>query len=325
MSNGDIIIPPTDLTTATIDAVNLILSQLGLSPLDEILSLFSGKGKFDDTNAVIDAYKQSAYWPLHALAADMAIWEKNGAPISDSNPAVQASFGVAKQGTVESIQQLAGEQPGPSSPGYWTIFALIQGSWGASGYGEQQVIKYVKALDALTQVLTEENTKPPPPPPPPPPPSPPPGGGGGGTGDLIQELIACLCDETSDECCTAVVAAIAKVAQQLAVIASALTFGGKGGGGGGTSIDLSGILAAIEQLVAAVGAITSQPAPDLTALVTAVDNVASAVKNPDPCVCDALTGNTATAKAIQAKWLLMVQRDVEAGLIDAQDAQIVTS
>src|SRR5260370_42045393 len=126
MSNGEIVIPPTDLTTATIQAVNLILSQFGLSPLDAILSLFSGKPKFDDTEAVISAYKQSAYWPLHALAADMEIWVKNGAPISDSNPAVQRSFGVAKQGTVESIQQVAGEQPGPGSPGYWTIFSLIQ-------------------------------------------------------------------------------------------------------------------------------------------------------------------------------------------------------
>jgi hypothetical protein len=277
MSNGDIVIPPTDLTSAAIEAVNLILSQLGLSPLDAILSLFSGKPKFDDTNAVIAAYQQSAYWPLHALASDMQIWEKNGAPISDSNPAVQASFGVAKQGTVESIQQLAGEQPGPGSPGYWTIFALIQGSWGASGYGEQQVLKYVKALDALTQVLTQQNTKPPPPPPPPPPPSPPPGGGGGGNGDLIQELIACLCDETSDECCAAVVAAISSVVQQLAIIAKALTFGGKPVGPPQPPIDLTPIVNAVEQLVAAVGAIAPGPPVDLTPLVDAVNQVATAI------------------------------------------------
>jgi hypothetical protein len=279
MSNGDIVIPPTDLTSATIEAVNLILSQLGLSPLDAILSLFSGKPKFDDTLAVIAAYQQSAYWPLHALASDMQIWVKNGAPISDSNPAVQASFGVAKQGTVESIQQLAGEQPGPGSPGYWTIFALIQGSWGASGYGEQQVLKYVKALDALTQVLIQQNTKPPPPPPPPPPPSPPPGGGGGGNGDLIQELIACLCDETSDECCTAVVAAIAKVAAQLAIIAKAVAFGGKGVGIPPPPIDLSGVVAALQALVAAVNAYPPALEACCAEINASLGNIAKAISS----------------------------------------------
>jgi len=169
MSNGDIVVPPTDLTTAAIDAVDLILSQLGISPLDILESLFSGKPQLEDTDNVIAAYNQSAYWPLHALASDLQIAANNGAPISDSNHAIQAQFGVWKQGTVTSIQTFAGGQAGPGQPGYWTIFALIEQSWKASGQGEQAVLQYVKALDALTQVLAQENKQPVPPPSTPPP------------------------------------------------------------------------------------------------------------------------------------------------------------
>jgi len=201
MSNGDITIPPTDLTSAAIDAVNLLLSELGISPLDILESLFSGRPKFEDTDSVIAAYNQSAYWPLHALASDLQIAAKNGAPISDSNPAIQKQFGVWKQGTVTSIQTFAGGEAGPGQPGYWTIFALIEDSWKASQDGEQAVLQYVKALDALTQVLAQQNQKPPPPPVVPPPPGPPqpvpgplPTGGGGGqpTCPPYTELPDCL-------------------------------------------------------------------------------------------------------------------------------------
>jgi hypothetical protein len=157
MAGGDIIIPPYDLTSAAIEAVNLILTELHISPLDILLSLFTGKPKFADTDAVIAAYQQSAYWPLHVLASDLQIAANNGAPISDSNPAIQAQFGAWKQGTVTSIQTFAGGQAGATDPGYWTIFALIEDSWKASGDGEGAVLQYVKALDALTQVLSVQN------------------------------------------------------------------------------------------------------------------------------------------------------------------------
>lgn len=299
MSNGDVIIPPTDLTTAAIEAVNLILSQFGLSPLDQILGLFSGKPKFDDTLAVIAAYNQSAYWPLHALAADMQIWVKNGAPISDSNPAVQASFGAAKQGTVESIQELAGEQPGPNSPGYWTIFALIQKSWELSGYGETEVLQTVRALDALTQVLTQANQKPPPTPPPPgtPPPGTPPPvtippcESGNPNADEILDLcnavngslaaiLAALNNlapgQTSgapDACCIAVVNKLTHVIRELTIIATALTFESKNQ----QAIDLGPITAALQALATA--------AAEYPPIVTALKD----------CVC---TNLNAIAKAL---------------------------
>ena len=59
----------------------------------------------EDTQEVINAYNESAYWPLHALASDLAIALKNGAPISDSRQAIQAQFSAWKLGTIQSIQQ----------------------------------------------------------------------------------------------------------------------------------------------------------------------------------------------------------------------------
>src|SRR6202049_1604076 len=155
MSNGDVA-PPIDLNSAALLAVNLILSQLGISPLDILLGLFSGRDKFADTNNVINAYNQSAYWPLRALASDLQIAENNAAPISDSNPAIQAQFGVWKKGTATSIQATAGVQQGEGGPGFWAIFNLILKSWGASGESEQAVLWYVRALDAILLVLWQQ-------------------------------------------------------------------------------------------------------------------------------------------------------------------------
>ena len=302
MANGDII-PPTDLTTAAIEAVNLILSELGISPLDELLSLFSGKPKFEDTDNVINAYNQSAYWPLHALASDLAIAAKNGAPISDSRAAIQAQFGVWKQGTVTSIQSLAHETPGQNSPGYWTIFALINHSWGASGSGQPAVLQYVKALDALTQVLSEQATKPPPPPKPPPPIT----GGGGGqiqpppppppppnanpcqssdpNSDEILDLCAALqaalanlpqpIQPTGDNgaCCAAVVQAIASVVGQLTIIAQAIVNPPTTP----NPLDLTPITTALQELVTAAMAFPATETAIGDLLATGLGNIANAI------------------------------------------------
>lgn len=349
--------PPVDLTTAAIDAINIILTELNISPLQILLGLFSGRPKFEDTENVIAAYNQSAYWPLHALAADMQIWVKNGAPISDSNPAVQATFGVAKQGTVTSIQSFAGVQQGPSGPGYWTIFQLIELSWKASGDGEQAVLQYVKALDAITQVLSEQKPPPTPPPgqpppgrpprqvPPPGPTQPPPTPlTSCESGDPNADEILDLCnavngslaailaalkgapagggDGTTDACCTAVVAALAQVAQQLTIIASALTFGGKGGGGGGSGIDLSGIQAALGELVTAVQAYPPALQACCTAITNQLGGIADAVKNATGTdvsgIVKALDAANAMADVPQA----IIDAVANTGLVNAQDAQL---
>jgi hypothetical protein len=283
MSNGDIVIPPGDLTTAAIDAVDLILSQLGISPLDILESLFSGKPQLEDTDNVIAAYNQSAYWPLHALASDLQIAANNGAPISDSRAAIQAQFGVWKQGTVTSIQTFAGGQAGPGQPGYWTIFALIEQSWKASGQGEQAVLQYVKALDALTQVLAQENgqtTPPPSVPPPTPAPVAPPCPPFTAFPDCLPQPGAP--DQALDE----VGQGFAGLAYWLQILAIyAMNLFQKGGAQSvpnGTTTDpvtctqLTGLF---NQLITAIGTISVNvppgTAPDLAPLVTALEAIAN--------------------------------------------------
>jgi hypothetical protein len=301
MSNGDIVVPPTDLTSATIEAVNLILSELGFSPLDILAGLFAGKPKFADTDAVIAAYQQSAYWPLQALAAQMQIWVKNGAPISDSNPQVQASFGAAKQGTVISLQALTGGQTGQGQPGYWTIFALIENSWKASGDGEGAVLQYVKALDALTQVLAQENgntTIPPAAPPSPPGPTAPPC-------PPFQALPNCLpqppaFDLQQDEMGNG----FAGLAYWLQIIAIYLMnifqkgpSAGTGTGGTPDPVTCAQLTGLFGELVTAIGQINVNvppgTAPDLAAIVAALEQIDAALTvAPGPLAVPAIAAPT---------------------------------
>jgi len=298
MSNGDITIPPTDLTGAAIDAVNLLLSELGISPLDILESLFSGRPKFEDTDNVIAAYNQSAYWPLHALASDLSIAAKNGAPISDSRAAIQAQFGVWKQGTVTSIQTFAGGQAGPGQPGYWTIFALIEDSWKASGDGEQAVLQYVKALDALTQVLAQQNGQQPPPPVVPP--SPP--GPTAGPCPPYQAIPACLPQPVApDQQLDEIGQGFAGVAYWLEIIALYLMniFQKAPGAGGGTGTNADPVTCAqltelFNQLVTAIGAISVNvpqgTAPDLTPIVSALQAIGETLAvAPGPLAAPAIT------------------------------------
>jgi hypothetical protein len=286
MSNGDIVVPPTDLTSAAIEAVNLILSELGISPLDILLGLFAGKPKFADTNAVIAAYNQSAYWPLHALASDLQIAANNGAPISDSRPAIQAQFGVWKQGTVTAIQTVAGGQAGAKDPGYWTIFALIEDSWKASGDGEGAVLQYVKALDALTQVLAQENgntTIPPVVPPSPTAPTAPPC-------PPFQAIPDCLPQPGApDQALDEMGQGFAGVAYWLEIIALYLMNIFQKGPGAGTvtggtpdPVTCAQLTALFDKLTAAIGSISINvppgTPPDLTPLVTPLDAIDADLK-----------------------------------------------
>jgi hypothetical protein len=340
MSNGDTVVPPTDLTTAAIQAVNLILSELGISPLDILLGLFAGKPKFADTNAVIAAYNKSAYWPLHALASDLQIAANNGAPISDSRPAIQAQFGVWKQGTVTSIQTFAGGQAGATDPGYWTIFALIEDSWKASGDGEGAVLQYVKALDALTQVLAQENgqTQQPPSVPPSPP------GPTAGPCPPFQTLPDCLpqpggVDHDLDE----IGNGFAGIAYWLQVIAIYLmnifqkgAGAGTGNGGNADPVTCTQLTGLFDKLTAAIGSIsiTIPPPPpipqplgpvDLTAIDADLKNLQTTLATFEKCVCDALNIPNTTADNLEAKWRALVQADIDAGFINATDAQILFS
>jgi hypothetical protein len=305
MSNGDFIVPPTDLTTAAIAAVNLILHQFHVAPLDLLLAAFAGRPKFEDTNNVIAAYHQSAYGPLNALASDLAIAEKNGAPISDSNPAIQAQFGVWKKGTVTSIQALAGVQEGEGGPGFWTLFNLILKSWAASGDGENAVLQYVKAIDAITIVLSQQAQQSqgggggggggggkPPPPPPGPDPTPTCESLDPDTDEpydscralygqlhailgMLQGMYASQTGQGIDPCCAKVATAIASVTGELTVIAQTLMRAGK-------PVDLSPITGELAALVAAVNAYPPAAAAVGAAIGTHLDGIAAAIAKLAP-------------------------------------------
>jgi len=146
-----------------------------LGPLDP--SFWEGKPVATDTDNVIQAFNKSAYYPLQALGINFAIALKNGAPLSDSRPAVQQQFTAWIEGTVNSILALAG-QPVEQNQPWWFLHNLIRGAISQAG-NAANVLQIVKLIDQTTIALAshtgaviQTNPEPPPPPPPPPPPGP---------------------------------------------------------------------------------------------------------------------------------------------------------
>ena len=322
--------------------------------VQEILGLFSGgRPKDQDTNSVIWAYHMSGYWPLQALGSNLAMALKNGAPISDSRPQIQAQFSAWKEGTVQSIQTMTGWTPGAGSPGYWQLHALINTSWVFSKNGNQATLNVVKAIDCWTELLyqlkaqgiTPPTTPPPTPPtpgpPPPPPPPPPPTSNPCDSGNPDQDEILDLCNAVNSNltailaaienlnlgggtnndstCCTNVVAAILSVTQQLTVIATALAFPNSGP----LNIDFTPVVSAIATLAAAVSADTPLLQAIANALTTGLPSIASAISSAP--------GTDTTGIVDQLKQMV-AQGDVDQfimdsltqqGFMNATDAQIL--
>ncbi|MGA8295913.1 MAG: hypothetical protein WB770_02600 [Acidimicrobiales bacterium] len=264
--------------------------------IQEILGLFGGgRPVTQDTDNVIWAYNMSAYEPLHALASDLQEMLKNGAPISDSRPAIQAQFSQLKQGTIESIQQQAGLTPGAGSPGYWQLQQLINTSWAYSANGQQAVLQVVKAIDCFTETLAQiaqsQTT----------------GGGGGSSGGIsptqgpcppFTELPDCLPQPGApDQALDEVGQGFAGLAYWLQILAIyAMNLFQKGGAQSvpnGTTTDpvtctqLTGLF---DQLITAIGAIQitfplappTPPVPptiDLTAIDEDLKAIASALSS----------------------------------------------
>jgi hypothetical protein len=313
--------------------------------ISDLIGWFSGgKPVTEDTTNVIWAYNMSAYWPLHALAANLAMALKNGAPISDSRPAIQAQFSTWKQGTIESIQRVAGYQGGENDPGYWQLQQMINLSWAYSKYGQDWVLKVVKGIDqftiGLSQLYQQTHSTPPPPPPPPPPTetigqceSPDPD-----TDEILdncqatQAALAAILDKLGspgsttqsggmDPCCQAIIAAIAKVTAQLTVIAQAAAFAENAP----PAIDLAPVTAAIADLAKAI----PNYAPALDACCTAVNSSLGSIAKS---ISDKpATDTTGIVKAIQGLTTVIdikpevVNYLVDKGYIDSNVAQVIQS
>lgn len=314
----------------------------------DIFSLFSGgKPVTVDTNNVIRAYNMSAYTPLHSLAADLSEMLKNGAPISDSRPEIQAQFRQLKQGTVETLQSLVGAQPGPSGDGYWQFFNLIELTWQYAG-NYNTVLDLVKAIDqftiGLSQYEQQDNTNPTPAP------APTPGTGPQQPGTTTPpcppflDFPACLpqlpaVDQSLDEVGNAQAAlgywlnVIAIYTMNLYQAITSITGAPAANADPVTCAQLTTLVA---QIVAALGSINiTVPAPtapgepaasvDLTAVVEALTQLNTTLEAIVTAIENLTTAAAPIAPDLQAKWEALVQSDVNAGLINATDAQILLS
>jgi hypothetical protein len=276
----------------------LPLVSLGYA-IYSIVSLFGGgRPQMQDTDNVIWAYNMSAYWPLHALASDLTIAARNGAPISDSRPEIQAQFSAWKQGTIQSIQQVAGWPPGAQSPGYWQLQRLIDASWALSGQGQTAVLNAVRAIDRMTQILAclfqqSQQVQPQPSTTPgtqpgtqPTPQSDPCNNAGSDYDEIydscvatqnslgqiltaIQALNTTVQNASDPACCTQIVAALMQIVTQLVNIAGQLTTAPATPPG----VDLTAITTALQELVTAVAAYP----PALEACCNAVTTQLSAI------------------------------------------------
>ena len=314
---------------------------IGFAIFDIVNAFGSGRPKDQDTNNVIWAYHMSAYYPLQALGSDLAIALKNGAPISDSRPQIQAQFSAWKQGTIQSIQALANQTPGPSGSGYWQLQQLINLSWVFSRQGQQAVLNIVKAIDKFTEGLSQLSSQTT---------TPPPNGsggtggggtGGGGTGvapcdssNMDQDEILDLCQALqsaianiktgtattpgSGDCCAAVVNAITSIAGQLAIIAASIGSGSNVG----PPIDLTPIVTALAQLVAAVSAIAPGPTVDLAPLVAAVNDVAAAIASGPATDVSGIVTQLQSANTMNDVPQPIIDSLATLGLVSAADAQM---
>lgn len=308
--------------------------------IEEIVGLFGGgRPKDEDTNNVIWAYHKSAYWPLQALGTDLAIALKNGAPISDSRPAIQAQFSAWKRGTITSIQTLAGQTPGPTGAGYWQLQELINTSWVYSKGGQQSVLHVVRAIDCFTEVLTQLakegiGIKPPPPPPPLP-----------DNCDSLnpdQDEISDLCHNMSFQlseiydqiingftvlankgdakCCAAVTSAILSVANQLIVIAGALASPPTPP----TPIDLSAIIKSLQDLVSAVAAYPPVFQACCSAVTTQLSAIATAL-GPDLSVnLKPIVDQLAEANTLQDVPQNLIDLAIKVGALSPEAGQLVS-
>ena len=115
--------------------------------------------------------------------------------------------------------------------------------------------------------------------------------------------------------------------------------GKKDSGDGATQADpvtCAQLTRLFDHLIVAIGEmkIPVPPAPpppppppliDLSAIDADLKNLQTTLAAFAKCVCDAMSGGVSIAPDLQVKWVALVQSDVEAGLINAADAQTLLS
>jgi len=122
------------------------------------------------------------------------------------------------------------------------------------------------------------------------------------------------------ECCQNVVNAITSISTALASILAAI---GPGGAGAAPPVDLTGVVAALDQLVAAVGALTPAAPVDLTGVVAALNQIATELAGGSPVdlsgVVNALKQIFSTIDVPMPVYESLAQN----GYIDTSDLQLL--
>jgi hypothetical protein len=343
---ADVPLIDLDPYLASVEAVLLALQAAGLipdlDPLDYIISAFDGKPKLEDTELAALRLQASPWWPLRALGNNLQIWVRNGVPLSTGIAADRQELSQWIQGTIDSIEPIVFNRFNPYSLDHAIWLAMT------SQFGDQ-------AIRQLNDEIANQHALGPLPTPPPQPPTPPPVPSEVGwhlsrDGDELSDLGDTLVFQNSQlydlvtqigqelgsgqtaACCKHIVTAIGIVTNELTAIAKAIS-------GSGSAAELA---AAIDAIATAVNVSTgfvkqladclcaleqnlSTTRVDLTPLVDRVNAIGAVLNNLEMCVCDYLKQQTAPYADSKRKWLAMVQLDVQAGLIDATEAQIVTS
>jgi hypothetical protein len=341
-------VPTIDLDPylLSVQATLLLLQQLGLipdlNPLDYIISAFDGKPKLEDTELAALRLQVSPWWPLRALGNNLQIWVRNGVPLSTGIVADRQELSHWIQGTIDSIEPIVFNRFNPYSLDHAIWLAMT------SQFGDQ-------AIRQLNDEIANQHALGPLPQVPPQPGQPPPTPTGVGVhlsrdgdeladyGDtiifqnsLLYDLLTQIGKELGSnqvgQCCAHIVTAIGIVTTELKTIAKAIS-------GSGSAAEITGAIDAIatainvstgfvKQLADCLCALEqnlSTSGVDLQPLVDRVNAIGAVLNNLEMCVCDYLKQQTAPYADSQRKWLAMVKADVDAGLIDATEAQILTS
>lgn len=341
-------VPAIDLDPylASVQATLLLLQQLGLipdlNPLDYIISAFGGKPKLEDTELAALRLQASPWWPLRALGNNLQIWVRNGVPLSTGIAADRQELSQWIQGTIDSIEPIVFNRFDPYSLDHAIWLAMT------SQFGDQ-------AIRQLNDEIANQHAKGPLPAVPPQPTGPPPTPTEVGVHlsrdgdeladygdtlifqnsllyDLLTQIGKQLGSTNFAACCKNIVGAIGTIDNELTAIADAIGSAGNAGAISNailTVADALGlyhpILVKLADCVCAKSGNPSTPGVDLRPVVDALNSTRDVIAMFEKCVCDSLTGNTPLAADVQRKWVEMVQLDVNAGLIDAAEAQIVTS
>lgn len=292
---GDVPVITLDPYLLGIQGVLSALQAAGLlpdlDPIDYIISLFDGKPKEEDTAIAAALLQASTWWPLQALGRNLEIWVRNGVPLSTGKAPLRAQLSDWIRGTIETLEPLVFQRADPLKLDtlIWKVLASQTGPQGLAlidGY-----LDSLKKLGPLPQLPTPQQ-------PPTAPPGPPwqiiPPTTIGGAPCVASDPDT---DEILDNC-NAAQAALQTIIIELWMLTNKEA-------GPNAAQCCANIVAAIKSLnstliniwtsIETISSAGHQPPPDLTAIVQALNNIATGLEPFLARIATALDGPVALA------------------------------